>query len=191
MPPVTRTRCPSSIPCGSSGVIFPSTPLFPPRQRQRMTELILIEIAAAPAERSRGRHNPRVVKRKMSNFPTKSRSAARAAPAPPPSPPAQGLAPRRAHRHRRAARAGLTRDGWPPTSGSHHPPDPDRANQSPNLLADPCSSVAGQRSAARRLLPTAQLEPAGLQRGRRPPAPDLPSCPENSLHSSLSQRYCG
>jgi hypothetical protein len=46
-----------------------------------MTELILIEIAAAPAERSRGRHNPRVVKRKMSNFPTKSRSAARAAPA--------------------------------------------------------------------------------------------------------------
>jgi len=46
-----------------------------------MTELILIEIAAVPAERSRGRHNPRVVKRKMSNFPTKSRSAARAAPA--------------------------------------------------------------------------------------------------------------
>ena len=42
-----------------------------------MTELILIEIAAVPAERSRGRHNPRVVKRKMSNFPTKSRSAAR------------------------------------------------------------------------------------------------------------------
>jgi hypothetical protein len=45
-----------------------------------MTELILIEIAAVPAERSRGRHNPRVVKRKMSNFPTKSRSAARATP---------------------------------------------------------------------------------------------------------------
>ena len=40
-----------------------------------MTELILIEIVAVPAERSRGRHNPRVVKRKMSNFPTKSRSA--------------------------------------------------------------------------------------------------------------------
>ena len=45
-----------------------------------MTELILIEIAAVPAERSRGRHNPRVVKRKMSNFPTRSRCAARAAP---------------------------------------------------------------------------------------------------------------
>ena len=28
-----------------------------------------------PAERSRGRHNPRVVKRKMSSFPTKARAA--------------------------------------------------------------------------------------------------------------------
>ena len=45
-----------------------------------MTEVILIEIVAVPAERSRGRHNPRVVKRKMSNFPTRSRCAARAAP---------------------------------------------------------------------------------------------------------------
>ena len=35
-----------------------------------MVELILIEITALPAERSRGRHNPRVVKRKMSSFPT-------------------------------------------------------------------------------------------------------------------------
>jgi hypothetical protein len=45
-----------------------------------MHDLILIEIIAMPAERSRGRHNPRVIKRKMSNFPTK----ARAAPGPPP-----------------------------------------------------------------------------------------------------------
>ncbi len=43
-------------------------------------DVILIEIRAVPAERSRGRHNPRVVKRKMSNFPTKSRSAPRATP---------------------------------------------------------------------------------------------------------------
>src|SRR3954470_9122592 len=64
------------MPSGWSGVIFPSTPPFPPRQRRRMTEVILIEILTVPAERSRGRHNPRVVKRKMSNFPTKSRSAA-------------------------------------------------------------------------------------------------------------------
>ena len=40
-----------------------------------MVELILIEITALPDERSRGRHNPRVVKRKMSSFPTKSRAA--------------------------------------------------------------------------------------------------------------------
>ena len=45
-----------------------------------MVEWILAEILAEPAESSRGRHNPRVVKRKMSNFPTKSRSAASAAP---------------------------------------------------------------------------------------------------------------
>ena len=37
---------------------------------------ILAEIRAVPADRSRGRHNPRVVKRKMSNFPTRSRAAA-------------------------------------------------------------------------------------------------------------------
>jgi hypothetical protein len=40
-----------------------------------MHELILIEIIAVPAERSRARHNPRVVKRKMSRFPTKARAA--------------------------------------------------------------------------------------------------------------------
>src|SRR3954453_15341112 len=45
-----------------------------------MVKWILIEILAEPAERSRGRHNPRVVKRKRSNFPTKSRSTASAAP---------------------------------------------------------------------------------------------------------------
>ena len=45
-----------------------------------MVKWILIDILAEPAESSRGRHNPRVVKRKMSNFPTKSRSTARAAP---------------------------------------------------------------------------------------------------------------
>jgi hypothetical protein len=43
-----------------------------------MHELILIELLAVPAERRRGRHHPRAVKRKMSGFRTK----ARAAPAP-------------------------------------------------------------------------------------------------------------
>jgi hypothetical protein len=40
-----------------------------------MVELVLLEIVSLSAERSRGRHNPRAVKRKMSNFPTKARAA--------------------------------------------------------------------------------------------------------------------
>ena len=40
-----------------------------------MHELILIEILAVPAERSRGRHNPRVVKRKMSNYGLRPRAS--------------------------------------------------------------------------------------------------------------------
>ena len=47
---------------------------FPPDGRARMEEAILIEITLKPADRSRGRHNPRAVKRKMSHFPTKSRA---------------------------------------------------------------------------------------------------------------------
>jgi hypothetical protein len=39
-----------------------------------MVDVVLSEILAVPAARSRGRHNPRAVKRKMSNFPTKSRA---------------------------------------------------------------------------------------------------------------------
>jgi len=40
-----------------------------------MQQMVLIEILAVPAEQSRGRHNPRAVKRKMGSFPTKSRAA--------------------------------------------------------------------------------------------------------------------
>jgi hypothetical protein len=40
-----------------------------------MVDLVFLEIISLPAERSRGRHNPRAVKRKMSNFPTKARAA--------------------------------------------------------------------------------------------------------------------
>ena len=58
-----------------------------------MVEPILIEIMAVPTERSHGRHNPRLVKRKMSRFPTiglcpiprrdvSAADRARAAPAP-------------------------------------------------------------------------------------------------------------
>jgi hypothetical protein len=45
-----------------------------------MVELIRLEIVAVPAEQSRGRHNPRVVKRKMSSFPTKARAVASSCP---------------------------------------------------------------------------------------------------------------
>src|SRR3954451_5382561 len=39
-----------------------------------MDEAILIEITLKPTDRSRGRHNPHAVKRKMSHFSTKSRA---------------------------------------------------------------------------------------------------------------------
>jgi hypothetical protein len=44
-----------------------------------MYDLILIEILAVPAEHSRGRSNPRAVKRKMSKFPTTCRATTGAA----------------------------------------------------------------------------------------------------------------
>ena len=43
-----------------------------------MHAALLAEIAALPADQSRGRHNPRAVKRKMSNFPTRTRAGPRA-----------------------------------------------------------------------------------------------------------------
>jgi len=39
-----------------------------------MLEVILLDILARPADRSRGRHNPRAVKRKMTRFPTRVRA---------------------------------------------------------------------------------------------------------------------
>src|SRR5690349_14638473 len=71
----TRMSCLSCIPSASCAVTCRCTPLFPPRRRQSMLAVVLIEIRSVPAERSRGRHNPRVVKRKMSGFPTRSRAA--------------------------------------------------------------------------------------------------------------------
>jgi hypothetical protein len=40
-----------------------------------MQQMELIDNLAVPADQSRGRHNPRAVKRKMSSFPTKGRAA--------------------------------------------------------------------------------------------------------------------
>src|SRR3954463_9333516 len=86
MPPVgrpgaTRTRCPSSTRCGLSGGICRFMPRFPPQPPHQVHKMHLIEIIGTPAEQSRGRHHPRVVKRKMSNFPPKARAG------PPPTSP--------------------------------------------------------------------------------------------------------
>ena len=58
--------CRPSVSCAAT---CRCTRLFPPRRRQSMLAVVLIEIRSVPTERSRGRHNPRVVKRKMSGFP--------------------------------------------------------------------------------------------------------------------------
>jgi hypothetical protein len=72
-----------------------------------MHELIPIEILAVPAERSRGRHNPRVVKRKMSGFKTKARAA-----------PAPGRVFRYAEHIRVVAPAGSPADQAPPPTAT-------------------------------------------------------------------------
>jgi hypothetical protein len=77
-----------------------------------MLELVLIEIVALPAERSRGRHQPRVVKRKMSNFPTKARA----------SPPPRQVFRYAAHVRIVAPAAGSERRGAPPIPTPAAPP---------------------------------------------------------------------
>lgn len=50
---------------------------FPPPEQQTLDhEAILDEILEVPVVSSRGRSNPRAVKRKMSKYPTKHRAAA-------------------------------------------------------------------------------------------------------------------
>jgi hypothetical protein len=98
-----------------------------------MVEVILIEIVTVSAERSRGRHNPRVVKRKMSNFPTKARTTPSCAVSQPfhypdhicvvapPEPPAQ---PERGS----ASRAAATVKTSPPPAEPHGSPTPPHEN---------------------------------------------------------------
>ncbi len=50
--------------------------LFPPQERKLLHQAILDEILEVPVVSSRGRSNPRAVKRKMSKYPTKHRAAA-------------------------------------------------------------------------------------------------------------------
>ena len=62
--------CPRRAPSSAAARGF-----FPLAGANSMLAVVLVEIRSVPAERSRGRHNPRVVKRKMSGFPTRSRAA--------------------------------------------------------------------------------------------------------------------
>ncbi len=95
-----------------------------------MQEPILVEIIALPAEQSRGRHNPRVVKRKMSNFPTK----ARAAPGP------RQVICYRDHIRIVAPSPGVAAQPDPQPRPPPEPPMPP-----PCVLARPCASVAGEQ----------------------------------------------
>ncbi len=60
--------CRSSMRFESSSAVFPRPPLFPPEQRQFWLDSVLGEIASERAVTSRGKRNPRGVRRKMSNF---------------------------------------------------------------------------------------------------------------------------
>jgi hypothetical protein len=108
-----------------------------------MRELILIEIIALPAERSRGRHNPRVVKREMSGFPTKARAA---------PPPRQRRRPgRRSGRHAGGSRPAAARAirGEAEEAPAEQGLGVDRPSP---ILGAACPLLAGQRSVADRLL---------------------------------------
>jgi hypothetical protein len=120
-----------------------------------MRELILVEIVAVPAERSRGRHNPRVVKRKMSSFPTKARAA--------PGVPLRGPHPRR--RPARSA-SGSSADADRSARGEVEEVSTakglGRPDRRPAVLAGTGPLLAGQRPVARRLLRAPQPQPAHL-----------------------------
>lgn len=59
----------------SSSAGFPPPSLFPPEQRQSWVTSVLAEIASELSVKTRNRSNPRGVKRKMSGFNTRKRSA--------------------------------------------------------------------------------------------------------------------
>jgi hypothetical protein len=98
-----------------------------------MEQAILLEILVRPADQSRGRHNPRAVKRKMSNFPTRNCCAA----------------PYQSFRYDGhivivvPPEPAVPHDGWSPTSGS--PSQPARANRSRNVLAGPSPNTVSLR----------------------------------------------
>ena len=68
-----RTGCHFYTPSGLSNGECLAPLLFPPRQTKTLHEAILAEILQERASSSRNRINPRGVKRKMSNYPLRSR----------------------------------------------------------------------------------------------------------------------
>ncbi len=54
--------------CACSSAAFQPPALFPPEQRKSWLDSVLREIASVRAVTSRGKRNPRGVKRKMSKF---------------------------------------------------------------------------------------------------------------------------
>ena len=154
-----------------------------------MRELVLLAILAAPAERSRGRHNPRVVKRKMSSFPTKARAA-------PPS--------GRVFRYEDHIRVVAPPD--PPTERAPMPAaSPEvrpkrcrprkasavRTDDRPSWLEQVRSWRASERPVARRLLRAPQPEPTHLPSLGGTLAAELQEARRALTPPSLSQRYWG
>ena len=58
---------------GRSAASYPNSSLFPPLDQAAFHQAALDEILEDPAVSSRGRRNPRGVKRKMSNYPIRTR----------------------------------------------------------------------------------------------------------------------
>ena len=65
---------PSSMPCAWSVANYPRRSLFPPQDLPILHQQILFEIREVRVASSRGRVNPRGVKRKMSNYKLRSSS---------------------------------------------------------------------------------------------------------------------
>jgi hypothetical protein len=137
-----------------------------------MLELVLIEITAVPAERSRGRHHPRVVKRKMSGFPTKARA----------SPPPRQVFRYAEHVRIVAPAAGLERRGADPhlCRAAAEARSKDTDPGPPPGLARARPLLAGQRLVVRRLLRPSRFGPAylpslgGSCSSKPPPKPPSP-----------------
>src|SRR5579864_8742663 len=74
-PMKTQTIFHSSTPSASYAEKSPGFLPFPPRKRRAFHDAVLDEILQERVSSSRNRRNPRCVKRKMSNFPLRRKTA--------------------------------------------------------------------------------------------------------------------